>query len=278
MIIQDRISGWGESRAGRTIRLYWNLCKLSFQERMEYRWNTLTYSVLVLLPTLISIYLWGSVFNASSNPAANQFITTYYVVAAFLGWRIAFYQWPTLFQIREGRMATALLRPMSYPANTFWFEVGGRAWSTLLTLPIFVGLAIVLGDSFKAPESIANWLLAILAFMIAYVLNFFLTFSLGLVTIWQNQPEGFFALYNAASTAIGGVLVPLALLPAGLGDWLQWLPFAYIYTLPVRIFMGLPPAQIWQGFAVQLAWLALAVLFFRWFWQKALRRYEVFEG
>jgi ABC-2 type transport system permease protein len=135
-----------------------------------------------------------------------------------------------------------------------------------------------MGSNFVTPNNIFPWLGAALAFVISYVMSFFMTASLGLLTIWQNQPEGFFILYDISSKWLGGALVPLALMPGWIGDWLQWLPFAYLYSLPVKIFMGMPGEQILQGIAVQLGWLALAVIFFSWFWRKALDRYEVFEG
>jgi len=262
----------------RTFRRYWMLCKISFQERMEYRWNILMYMVVVLLPMLVTMYLWTAVFNSQSNLAATRNIITYYVAAGFLNWRIADFHWIFMLNIKEGRMANFLLRPMSYPATQFWYEVGGRIWSTILTLPVFGVLILALGDNFQAPNSPAGWLLATLAFGFSFVLNFFLTASLGLITVWQNQPEPFFWLYNNVVRWLGGAMLPLALLPWGLGNWLQWLPFAYIYSLPVRIFQGLPASQMVQGFGVQLFWLATAGLMFRFVWRKAVQRYEVFEG
>jgi ABC-2 type transport system permease protein len=260
------------------LRSYWTLCKVSFQERMEYRWNTLFYSMLALLPVLVGIFLWSSVFQNKGDAQAIKQITTYYLIAGFLGWRIAQYQWQFMFEIMEGRMAYSLLRPMSYPAKVFWYEVGGRSWSTLMTLPVFGFAAILLGENFLVPQEWWRWLVAILAFMIAYVLNFFITAALGLVTIWQNQPEGYFALYGFSSGALGGTMVPLALMPAGFGDVLQWLPFAYVYSLPTQIFLGMPLDKMAQGFAVQFGWLILSILFFRWLWGVAVRRHEVYEG
>ena len=276
MIEQAKLNGGGER--WRSLARYWTLCKVSFQERMEYRWNTLFYLGVSLLPSLVSIYLWSAVFGGNNNPAAVRHITTYYLVAGFIGWRIADFHWQTMWEIRDGRMATDLLRPISYPAKLFWYEVGGRTWSTLLTTPAFVVLAFALGDNFEGPSNGLTWLLTFVAFGVAFVLNFFMTAALGLVTIWQNQPEGFFSLWGAMARGLGGVVVPLSLLPGGIGDWLQWLPFAYIYGLPIRIFQGLSAAQIWQSFGVQLVWLIVAVLVFRWAWRKAVRRYEVFEG
>lgn len=278
MSTHEQIKTRPANNIGPIIQRYWTLAKLSFQERMEYRWGTLMFMILCLLPALVGIYLWGVVFNTTNNPAATRSVTTYYIVAAYVGWRIAQFHWEIMFEIREGRMANALMRPMSYPATLFWYEVGGRAWSTVLTTPVFVLLALLMGNNFQAPADIFAWLLAILAFMIAFVLSFFVTATLGLITIWQNQPEGFFALYSVGAQWMGGVYVPLALLPTAISDWLQWLPFAYIYSLPVRIFQGLPAEKILQGFAVQLGWLTLAALFFNWMWRKAVRRYEVFEG
>lgn len=260
------------------LRRYSMLCRVSFQERMEYRWNILFYVIVTIVPALIAMYLWTTVFAADNNPTAVRDICTYYVVATFVTWRIAEFQWNMMQEIRDGKMANSLLRPMSYPAKLFWYEVGGRTWSTILTLPVFIILAFALGDNFKMPDNFGTWLLAILAFLIAYVLNSYLTMMLGLLTIWQNQPEGIFAVYWTLARWFGGSFVPLAFMPGGIGEVLEWLPFAYVYTLPVRIFQGLPPEKMLQGFAVQIIWLVVIGLAFRWTWQKALNRYEVFEG
>jgi ABC-2 type transport system permease protein len=278
VIIQEKLVARPVSKWKPVIARYWTLCKLSFQERMEYRWGTLIFMAMTLLPALIGIYLWGVVFNSKNDPVALRSITTYYVVAAFIGFRVPQFHWEMMFQIREGRLANALMRPMSYPATLFWYEAGGRTWSTILTAPFFVVLAILLGDTFQTPTNPFTWLLVLVAFLISFALSFFITAGLGLITVWQNQPESFFALYSTGSQWLGGVFVPLTFLPWGIGDWLQWLPFAYIYSLPVRIFQGLPADKIWQGFAVQLLWLALSAVFFKWIWRKATRRYEVFEG
>jgi len=278
MLRQEQLSLPSSNKIGRTIGRYWSLVKISFQERMVYRWNILFYTFLSILPALIAIFLWNAIYKNLNNPEAIRYITTYYVVASWVNWRVAQHQWPIMWQIKEGQLATDLLRPMSYPAKTFWYEVGGRTWSTLISFPFFIVLALAMGSNFVTPNNIFPWLFALLAFVISYVMSFFLTASLGLLTIWQNQPEGFFTLYDVASKWLGGALVPLALMPGWIGDWLQWLPFAYLYSLPVKIFMGMPFEQILQGFAVQLGWLTLSCIFFSWVWRKALDRYEVFEG
>ena len=259
-------------------RRYWTLCKVSFQERMEFRVNVLMYVAMALLPAMIAIYLWGVIYNGASDRPQFSRLVTYYLVASFVGFRIASFHWTIMNDIREGRMANYLLRPMSYPAASFCYETGGRTWSTLMTIPIYMLVAVLLGDLFQAPAEISTWLLAILAFMVAYVVNYFLSACVGLITVWQNQPEYLLALFEVGSKWLGGVYVPLALIPSPLNDWLQWLPFAYIYSLPVRIFQGLPAGQIWQGLGIQVIWLALGWLFFRQVWKRALRRYEAFEG
>lgn len=259
------------------VRRYWMLCKVSFQNRMEYRFNILMWMTVFIIPVLVAMYIWSTIFG-SNNPSENHYIVTYYLVAGYISFRIADFNWEVLFEIREGRLATSLMRPMSYPATLFWGEVGGRVWSTILTTPFFVAIAFLLGNSFQTPNSIGTWLLTVVAFLISFVINFFLTASLGLITVWQNQPEPFFYLYWNLTRALGGVLVPLTLLPLGLGNWFQWLPFAYIYSLPTRIFLGLNADQLLQGFAVQIIWLIVTALFFNWLWRRAVHRYEVFEG
>ncbi|MFN2225914.1 MAG: ABC-2 family transporter protein, partial [Anaerolineae bacterium] len=78
---------------------------------------------------------------------------------------------------------------------------------------------------------------------------------------------------------IGGQVAPTLLLPDLLQGAARLLPFRYMVAFPVEILAGqLTPAEIGTGFALQVAWLGVALLLFVALWRAGLRRYSAVGG
>ena len=69
---------------------------------------------------------------------------------------------------------------------------------------------------------------------------------------FENSVYAMQQMRNAVSTLLSGSLIPLALFPWDLGQYLQWLPFASLASAPLRIYTGTgDPLRL---VALQAAW------------------------
>ncbi|HOG46554.1 MAG TPA: ABC-2 family transporter protein, partial [Anaerolineae bacterium] len=83
-------------------------------------------------------------------------------------------------------------------------------------------------------------------------------------------------LRSAVTVLLTGAMVPLALLPWGIGDVFSWLPFAAMASAPLRIYTGTGPAL--ALLAMQAAWsLVLWPLAHR-LWQANRERLVCYGG
>jgi ABC-2 type transport system permease protein len=77
----------------------------------------------------------------------------------------------------------------------------------------------------------------------------------------------------------GGHLFPLDILPGWLHQALLFTPFPYQLYFPVNIWLGRATgAELWQGLAIQAAWVAAAYGLARFVWSRGVRRYAAFGG
>jgi ABC-type uncharacterized transport system permease subunit len=170
----------------------------------------------------------------------------------------------------EGTMVTRFLRPMGM-ITQFVAEMAGRWAFTFcsFSLPLLLVAPLLGVDPRPASVSAAGlFLLSLgLAILIGLALEFFfaaLMVRLDL-SVWLLG-----SFRSAVGTLLSGALLPLALLPWGLGRALEWLPFAATASTPLRIFTGtgepLPLLAAQAGWALALWPLA------GWVWRGSRER------
>ena len=90
---------------------------------------------------------------------------------------------------------------------------------------------------------------------IAFVLDFFGMFLVGLSAFWLESATGLALIYTRVVMLFGGMFLPLEIYPAALQPALRILPFASMISAPGRMFVDpsfelLKESLITQGVAV----------------------------
>jgi ABC-2 type transport system permease protein len=138
----------------------------------------------------------------------------------------------------QGTIATRLLWPMGAFVQ-FGVEMAGF-WSVgllLFSLPLLLA-APLLGVS-AAPASLGDGLLFVPSLLLAISVGLAVEFIFGsLVVILEQNIWVVMRLRSAVGVLLSGALIPLALLPWGLGAIFGLLPFAAMASAPLRIYTG----------------------------------------
>jgi ABC-2 type transport system permease protein len=96
---------------------------------------------------------------------------------------------------------------------------------------------------------------------------------MNVVAFWTLETFAVQLMIRWASDLLGGQIIPLAFFAGLLGTIVERLPFASIYSTPLRIYIGdLPPAQWPAAIAVQFGWLALFAICGAIVWRAAQTR------
>ena len=74
-------------------------------------------------------------------------------------------------------------------------------------------------------------------------------------------------------------MFPLTLLPDGIEQLVNFLPFKYLAYFPAAVFLGkIPDDQLPTEMAIEAAWLAFFIIVCRFAYNRGVRRYSGYGG
>ncbi len=179
-------------------------------------------------------------------------------------------------KIREGTIATDLMKPISVPLYFFSDGAGQTLLHVLLVIPSLLFALLLVHVDVPPPATLAAFALT---FAIGYLVNFFLNFLMNCVAFWTLETFAAQLIVRWVSDLLSGQIIPLTLFPGIFGRIVLGLPFAAVYSTPLLIYVGvIPPAQWAASVALQLAWLVLFAGLASLVWRAAARRVVIQGG
>lgn len=247
----------------------------------------------VALGAIFSRFFWAFfeilAFSAVYAAGDADFSMTFPQTAAYMWMQQALY---TVFSvvygdadiydsIRSGGIAYELVRPADLYARWLFSAAGNRV-APLCTgfLPMLL-ITLLLPEPYRLllPGSAAQLLL----FLISAVLGLFVTVSISTLMhismFFTLSHRGTRVIFTAVTSLLSGGLIPLAFFPDAVRGVVQWLPFAAMRDIPLRIYCGtLSGAALWVGLLAQVFWLAALVALGKLCMRVSLKRVVVQGG
>jgi ABC-2 type transport system permease protein len=179
-------------------------------------------------------------------------------------------------KIREGTIATDLMKPISLPLFFFSDGVGMTLLHALLIVPALVVSLLIVHVDVPPPHVLAAFALS---FLLGYLVNFLLNFLMNCVAFWTLETFAVQLMVRWMSDLLGGQVVPLIFFPGVLQKIVLALPFAAVYSTPLLIYVGqITPSAYLSAFGAQLGWCAAFALLSVLVWNAAQRRVVVQGG
>lgn len=243
---------------------------------LQYRAALLIWTIGQVLEPLVYLIVWSVVSNGRGGNVGSYTtaeFAAYYVVLMIVN-QIS-YTWIMYdfeYRVREGTLSATLLKPV-HPIHS---DIADNLSSKLITLPIMIVVATGLAFGFHAYLSPPGW--AVFAFipvlLLAFLIRFFLEWSLALVAFWTTRVGAVNQTYFVIMLFLSGQIAPLALLPQPLQVLSFVLPFRWLISFPIELLLGrLDPVQAATGLAAQVVWLFLSFLLMRTVWRAGIRVY-----
>jgi ABC-2 type transport system permease protein len=153
--------------------------------------------------------------------------------------------------IAQGTVAVELLRPASVLGVRMATEVGRGLPKVAALWASGAVLATVVGG---APPRPAALVLAAPSLVLAITVNLFAQHAVAAIAFWIRDAGSVWFLYLKAVFILGGMIIPLELLPDGLQRVALFLPFRAMAYAPARLAAG-----YWEPmlFLEQLLWLGV---------------------
>ncbi|MBO0827504.1 MAG: ABC-2 family transporter protein [Streptosporangiales bacterium] len=140
-------------------------------------------------------------------------------------------------RVRKGDIAVDLYRPVDMQAWYLASDAGRAAFSLLArgAVPTAFG-ALVFG--FRWPHDPAVWFAYPVAIALAVIVSYGLRFLVVLSGFWLLDSQGVDVLAGALGIFMSGMLLPLTVFPAGLGEVARVLPWSALLQVPADVFLG----------------------------------------
>jgi len=225
---------------------------------------------------LVSFLLWQTIFQgkvAIEGFTLPSIITYYSVVFALknlgAGWE------PSSViskSIRDGSLSLFLLKPLHFGIYLF-----SKTSTSNVLKSIFPALVLAFGTLFF--KNVLLWphnLLLFLPSTLLAMLIAYLVYSLtGLIGFWTLEVWGIAVASGRLIAILNGSLLPLNFLPDSLLRVAKFLPFQYMYYVPVSIYLGrIGSVEALKQIFLQAVWVVLLLLFYVFLWRKGIKRYD----
>lgn len=258
---------------------YIEFAKKAFAREATYRMEVLTEIGSLVLRVYLLRALWTALYAQNAAPMnlpLHSMIT--YATVALLMSLILEVDGTRLIRekIREGTIATDLMKPISVPLYFFSDGVGQTLLHAVLVIPSLAFALLMVHVDVPPPVTLAAFAFS---FLLGYCVNFFLNFLMNSIAFWTLETFAVQLIVRWVSDLLSGQIIPLTFFPGVLGRFVFALPFAAIYSTPLLIYVGVIPSSQWiTYFAIQVLWLALFGGLSTFVWRAASRRVVIQGG
>ncbi len=265
------------------MRLYVTMVRLSIADAIQYRVESAIYFLYEMMPPIMMAFVWLAVYQDQATVAGyalSEMLAYTIGVMVLRGTVTLHVEWALDHEIRQGLLSTQLIRPFNYWAFLFADAIAWRFVRLLFTVPVLIGCLYWLGPELRGITVPLERLPALaISIMLAYVVCFYLKLCLGFIGFWTNDIMGITTLYEVVAGVLGGILLPIALLPEWLQTIARLLPIQAVYSVPLGIMLGKSEgADPWFGIALQLGWIVVLWALATVLWRAGLRQYESVGG
>lgn len=255
----------------RLLRILQVYVKNAFLQWLAWRSFAFTLVANQAVTPLIGLAVWSTALPG------NNTLPLYYFVLLIVRLMTVSYENHTFSgKIYSGELAEELLRPHSIILQPIGDNLSIRIWHIIIGTPVLVIVPLI----FPMTDIRASLIVAALpALFLAACLQFVFTFSLALTAFWTERAHAVVSLGGTLVFLLGGVAVPVGLMPEMLQSVVEFLPFRLMMALPAEIITSSTTSMdIINSYLLQLFWLLVFAMTSLLLWKKGVRRYTVVGG
>jgi len=260
------------------IRKYLEFVRIGFRESTAYRFNAVMSLVASILYLVMVYAIWTAIDAGGQLAASLSGVLTYILLGQVVS-NSVFVEVESFLseRVREGTIVNELKRPVSLRLQIYSYLVGKSAFN-IVTKGLPVLLIGYLFIDIQTP-SVVNSLGFIISLILSFNLVFLFSFLTSMLVFWTEIGWGIRAMRTNIQDVFSGVLFPLYLLPAGLSEIFDILPFKWMADGPIQIFtMEATGTEMLRIFGLQLFWILVIAVLGELAWRKAKKKLTVQGG
>jgi viologen exporter family transport system permease protein len=272
---------------------WWTILRICMEERLVYRGDFWLGTLLRFLPIVTQVFLWGAVFagigtvgaaiggsSAGGGYTLDDMIA-YYLLAMLAR---AFSSMPGLAssianQIRNGEIKKFLIQPVDLIGFQLLMRVAHKLVYYGVALVPFAIVFFLFRGYFPGWPPASVIVAFVISLIQAFLLGYFLEATIGMIGFWFLDVSSLLFVYMLLNFFCSGQMFPLDILPKPWDAIVLALPFQYLAFFPAAVFLQMVTgAAMWQGLAVQTAWILFFIVACRFAFRRGVKRYSAYGG
>jgi ABC-2 type transport system permease protein len=265
--------------AGEILAPYVAFAAKAFSREATYRMEVFTNVGSLIVRLYLMKAVWTALYSQNAAPVGVPLhaVLTYTTIALLMSLVLEIDGTRAIRdKIREGTIATDLMKPISLPLYFFSDGVGMTLLHATLIVPALIISLLIVHIDVPPPAVMAAF---VVSFLLGYLVNFTLNFLMNCVAFWTLESFAAQLMVRWISDLLGGQVVPLIFFPGVLQQIVLALPFAAVYSTPLLIYLGtIPPSGYALALAIQLGWFVTFAAIGTVVWRAAQKRVVVQGG
>lgn len=264
----------------RRVRIYKQIIKTGIIRSLAYKFNVYSNILMQVIIMACQACFWKALFkNADTMQGVGvETMLIYTVISSVISVVLSTdVEWRIMRNVEKGTIAIDMIRPVN-PFSIYFAEDIAVLISLLFqnVVPILIIASIIIG--FPKPVSVTAFLLFLFSLLMAYIINWYIAVLFGMISFKAIQVTALFQVKKHLIRLLSGSIIPIWFFPGWLKGILSALPFAYIYQLPLDIYIGRASGdELVRGLFVQAAW-AVVLTFVFLFFEKRVQKKVMVQG
>src|SRR5580700_5938268 len=168
------------------------------QDSFVYRANAFIWMLTDVVTAVTMPLIWLSSYNGRSSIhgfSPSQMVVYYLAVLAVGSVVEAHVMWEISTDIKQGKFNIHLIRPYSYMSYMFAANLGWRLVRTFVGLPAIALVAYGFRAYLPMPLHVNAGPQFLLAVLLAHLVSFSISYTLGLLSLWLYETRSHFNFY-----------------------------------------------------------------------------------
>lgn len=251
----------------------------AWQRALTYRFNTFFYRLGEMTEIIVLVLMWRTIYSYESliRGYTLQEMITYILIGNLVNVMVRNWLPDVVAEdIKNGTLSFFLIKPISYFKYIIFREIGRISLTFFLSVAIQLLIISFFLEDIILPSNVFNLIIIVIMIVLAFVMELFLSFLVGLIAFWTAEVGGIYSTISRVTKFFAGGYFPLTLLPQVFVQASFLLPFAYTFFIPAQLYLGkIDIATGLKGIVVQIFWIAALFIIIKIAWKRGLR---VFEG
>lgn len=261
---------------------YFGIFKMQFKGELQYRAKAIS--------GILTQFFWGIMYiclytafikDGQVNGFTLSQMTTYvWLGQAFFALRYVGMGKNVSSEVVSGDVCYKFVRPINLYNLWYCEYLGEKLASTLLRFAPIIIIAFLLPGGFNMTLPVS--FVAFVLFLISLILGLFMVVAISIFAInllfKTLTPKGIITIVTTISGLLGGMYIPLPLLPKSIQNVLNYLPFRFISDLPFRIYVGsIGTIEGLKYIGISILWLIVLIVLGKLITKKTLKN-AVIQG